>query len=291
MRIGLFSDTYLPDINGVVTSIETLRLELVSQGHEVFVVANHSSLLSLKYENNLLLLPGIELKFLFDYNMSGPINFTAMEVVKGMNLDVIHVHTEFGVGIFARICARTLNIPLVYTYHTTYEDYTHYVNFFHSKAFDKVAKRAVASLSKMLANPASILITPSLKTKKMLQGYGIDRPMHVIPTGINLERFDASELLAHQRKLIRHNYQIPESAKVFIFVGRIAEEKNIQLVLNAFEKLVTDNTDLYLLIVGAGPDSEKVNNWISEHGLNQQIISTGRIENSIIVLMLLFQHQ
>ncbi|NLC42303.1 MAG: glycosyltransferase family 4 protein, partial [Erysipelothrix sp.] len=282
MRVALFSDTYLPDINGVVTSVETLRQGLVEMGHEVFVVTNHSSLLSLKYENNILSLPGIELKFLFDYNLSGPMNFTAYEIIKGMNLDVIHVHTEFGVGIFARIVARMLDIPLVYTYHTTYEDYTHYVNFFNSKTFDKVAKKAVATLSKMLSNPASILITPSQKTKSMLTRYGIQRPMHVIPTGIDLQRFDDSDLLAHQRKVIRHNYNISEEANVFIFVGRIAEEKNIQLILNAFEKLVSADHELYLLIVGSGPDLEGTKQWISERGLTNQIICTDRIENSQI---------
>lgn len=282
MKIGLFSDTYLPDINGVVTSIETLRHGLIELGHEVYIIANHSSLLTLKYEDNILLLPGIELKFLFDYNLSGPMNFRALDIIKDMNLDVIHVHTEFGVGIFARIAARILDIPLVYTYHTTYEDYTHYVNFFNSKTLDKVAKKAVASLSKMLSNPASLLITPSHKTKTMLEGYGIERPMHVIPTGINLERFDHSKELDYQRQMIRHNYQIDEEATVFIFVGRIAEEKNIQLVLNAFEKLVHDHHDLYFMIVGSGPDLDTTIEWINNRGLQSRIICTNRIENTQI---------
>lgn len=282
MRIGLFSDTYLPDINGVVTSIETLRKGLIRQGHEVFIVANHSSLLDFKYEDNILLLPGIELKFLFGYNLSSPIQVNGMEIIKTMNLDVIHVHTEFGIGLFARTCARTLEIPLVYTYHTTYEDYTHYVNFFNSKVFDKVAKRAVATLSKMLSNPASILVTPSLKTKKMLEGYGINRPMHVIPTGIDLERFDETDLLKHQRQVLRHNYNIPLDGKVFIFVGRIAEEKNIQLVLNTFEHLVNTNDKLYFMIVGAGPDLDDINQWITQRGLNTHIITTGKVENTQI---------
>lgn len=282
MRIGLFSDTYLPDINGVVTSIETLRKGLIEEGHEVFVVANHSSILSVKYEDNVLLLPGIELKFLFDYNLSGPMNFRGYEIVKSMNLDIIHVHTEFGVGIFARICANQLDIPLVYTYHTTYEDYTHYVNLFNSSMIDSVAKQAVAKLSKILSSPATSIITPSKKTKKMLQGYGITKPINVVPTGIDLIRFDDSEELAHQRQLIRHNYGIGQDSKVFIFVGRIAEEKSISLMLQAFKELLNQQSDVYLLIVGSGPDLDKSKEWVKQQGLEANIYCIGRVENTQI---------
>lgn len=141
MRIGLFSDTYLPDINGVVSSIVTLQKELEKNGHEVFVIANHKGLLHSKREGNVLRLPGFELKWLYGYILSTPYHFSAKDDIKAMNLDLIHVHTEFGIGIFARIVAKDLGIPLVCTYHTMYEDYTHYINKFDIEGIDKVGKR------------------------------------------------------------------------------------------------------------------------------------------------------
>ena len=145
MRIGLFSDTYTPDINGVVSSIVTLQKELEKRGHEVFVITNHKALLSTQREGNVLRLPGLELKWLYGYKLTTPYHFSAKDEIRKMNLDVIHVHTEFGVGMFARIVAKYLNIPVVSTYHTMYEDYTHYINRFAIDEVDVLSKKFVTA--------------------------------------------------------------------------------------------------------------------------------------------------
>ena len=165
MRIGLFTDTYTPDINGVVSSIVTLQRELEKNGHEVFVITNHKAR-TMKREGNVLRLPGLELKWLYGYKLSTPFHFAARDEVKKMNLDVIHVHTEFGVGFFARIVAKNLNIPVVSTYHTMYEDYTHYVNLFGFEEVDKMTKRIVSTFSRSISDNVQAVISPSEKTKK-----------------------------------------------------------------------------------------------------------------------------
>ena len=147
MNIALFTDTFTPEINGVVSSIVTLKTELELHGHNVYVVTTHSNLLEVEYKDNVLRLPGIELKQLYGYILTSPIHFTCLNKIKEMNLDLIHAHTEFGVGIFARIISRYLSIPLVSTYHTTYEDYTHYVNKFNLESVEKAAKKAVTRLT------------------------------------------------------------------------------------------------------------------------------------------------
>ena len=126
MRIGLFSDTYLPDVNGVVSSVELLRKKLSEEGHEVYVVCTHPGLIKVEKEGNIIRLPGIEFKKLYGYAIASPVHYFLTDDIEKLNLDIIHVHTEFGVGIFAQMCADKLHIPLVRTYHTTYEDYTHY---------------------------------------------------------------------------------------------------------------------------------------------------------------------
>ncbi len=282
MRIGIFSDTYLPDINGVVTSIETLRKGLMEQGHEVFIIANHKNAFKHKYEDRVLLLAGLELKK-FDYKkLSSPIQGSAWDYVRQMRLDIIHVQQEFGVGLFARWVAKRLNIPLVYTYHTQYEDYTHYLNIFKSQSFDRQTKRLVGWLSKELAQPAQIIIAPSQKTKMLLERYGVTKPIQVIPSGIDLRRFKESEELIQQRLHIREKYGITNQDTLFIFIGRISGEKDILVVLNGFKELVKSQPDCYFMIVGGGPELENYRQWIIENKLDKHIFTTGMVVNTDI---------
>ena len=105
--------------------------------------------------------------------MSTPYHFSARDEIEKMHLDIIHVHTEFGVGMFGRIVAKYLNIPVVTTYHTKYEDYTHYVNRFDIEEIEKVSKKIVSSFSKVLSDSAQAVISPSEKTKETLLKYGV----------------------------------------------------------------------------------------------------------------------
>ncbi|WP_304937575.1 glycosyltransferase, partial [Ileibacterium valens] len=123
MRVGLFTDTYLPDINGVVSSTVTLKKALERAGHTVFVITNHAGA-TIELEGDVLRLPGIALKGLYGYKMSSPISLGALSYIRNMNLDVIHLQTNFGVGVYGQAIGKTLGIPLVDTYHTMYEDYT-----------------------------------------------------------------------------------------------------------------------------------------------------------------------
>ncbi|WP_304581069.1 glycosyltransferase, partial [Dubosiella newyorkensis] len=122
MNVGIFTDSYLPDINGVVTSIVTLKKALEQLGHTVFIVSNHiGTRILYDPEERILRLPGVELKHLYGYTMSSPLNF-AREYLEEMDLDIIHTQHEFGVSLYGRMMGKELNIPVVYTYHTMYED-------------------------------------------------------------------------------------------------------------------------------------------------------------------------
>ncbi|MFQ8584592.1 MAG: glycosyltransferase [Holdemania massiliensis] len=116
-----------------------------------------------------------------------------------------------------------LQIPIVSTYHTTYEDYTHYVNVFNLESVDKVAKKAVSSLSKLYGETSTELIAPSQKTKEMLQRYGIKKRIHVIPTGLDLQRFDAHRTDSETRKQRRQELMYIRMSFI-IFVGRIGKK-------------------------------------------------------------------
>ncbi len=280
MRIGIFSDAYLPTINGVVTSIVTLKNGLEKNGHEVFIVSNHGALYELDYQDNILLLPGINIKFLFDNKLSTPLQIRATEIIKQMNLDLIHVHTEFGIGLFARYVAKKENIPLVYTYHTTYEDYTHYINPIHSKSVEKMAKRLVSVLSRQLSKPAQAIITPSAKTKELLLSYGVYQPIHVIPTGVNLDRFEKTPKIQTKASYLRQQFNIKPEDLLLIFVGRLGEEKNLEMLIESIS--LNKDKNIKLMIVGGGPIFDNLQDLIKEFNVQESVFMTDRIPNDQI---------
>ncbi len=268
MRVALFTDTYTPEINGVVSSIVTLQEGLEAMGHDVFIVTTHASIISISYENRVLRLPGIQLKQMYGYVLTSPLHIRAYDIVKEMNPDILHAHTEFGIGIFARIVARLMHKPLVVTYHTTYEDYTHYVNVLKSKTFEKLAKRTVSQLSKLYIETSDGAISPSDKTKSMLQGYGIKREINVIPTGLNLDRFKIENVNKSEVSRLKSEYDLVDKLTI-LYVGRIAKEKSIDLVIEGFSKIDQSKIPSRLVIVGAGPQEDELKelaNKITDEG-------------------------
>ncbi|MFI3284406.1 MAG: RecX family transcriptional regulator [Erysipelotrichaceae bacterium] len=281
MRIGLFSDTYTPEINGVVSSVCTLQQELEKNGHEVFVVTTRKGLLKSVQEGNVYRLPGIEIKQLYGYRATSPIHISAIDDIKKMDLDLIHVHTEFGIGIFARIVSKRLSIPLVSTYHTTYEDYTHYINVFKLDSIDHLAKKAVSFLSKMYGDSCVSVIAPSKKTKELLESYRLRSDISVIPTGLNLEKFTPNKTSDEEILSIRQECNV-DKEYAMVFIGRIAKEKSIDLVIDAFKHIKERNLSCKLIIVGGGPDEDTLKQQVKELDIEDYVYFAGKKPNQII---------
>lgn len=260
MRIGLFTDTFPPEINGVANSTYILFQGLKKQGHDVFVVTTFAGVGRAKWDENheILRLAGVELPFLYGYVMTAPFHNNALKIIRSLQLDVIHAQTEFGVGIFARICSKQLGIPLVSTYHTTYEDYTHYVNFVHAKSIDDLAKKGVAKLSQIYGDSSQEVIVPSEKTKELLEKYKVHKDISVIPTGLDLEQFHPTKHTIIERKQIRKEFGFEDNDKVIIYVGRLAKEKSLDIILRAFALLKPKNLPIKLLVVGGGPEFDRL---------------------------------
>lgn len=273
MRIGLFTDTYTPDINGVVSSIVTLQKELEKNGHEVFVITNHKAM-TMKREGNVLRLPGLELKWLYGYKLSTPFHYAARDEVKKMNLDVIHVHTEFGVGFFARIVAKNLNIPVVSTYHTMYEDYTHYINLFGLEEVDKMSKKIISTFSRSISDNVQAVISPSEKTKETLFKYGVKTPIYVIPTGLDFSMFNTDGVSQDTIQNIRNTYGIRPEDKLIVYIGRLAEEKSVDIPIEGFRYV--DDPTIKFLIVGDGPQIDDYKKLVKTYHLEQQVLFAGK---------------
>ena len=198
-----------------------------------------------------------------------------INTMKNWNLDVIHSHTEFGIGIFARLFAKQFNIPLVHTYHTLYEDYTHYITHGY---FDKSSKKIVEYLTKFYCDKtANELIVPTNKIYKLFkEKYKFTKNIHIIPTGIEVDRFFEENVDKKLVQSLSKKIGLTKKDFVIVFVGRLAEEKNVEFLLQAHQKIVKKHDNIKLLIVGDGPDKEKYEQKSKNLKIEKNVIFNGK---------------
>lgn len=277
MRIGLFTDTYPPYINGVSTSVYMLKKALEQKGHEVYIVTvnDDNTKYKLEEDNKIVRIPGIPTG-IYDYRLTGIYPLKAINIVKKWKLDVIHSHTEFGVGTFARIIAKQFNIPLIHTYHTMYEDYIHYIT---KGYFKKSSKKIVEYLTLFYCDKtANELIVPTKKTYDLFkQKYGVEKNIYIIPTGIEVERFFKENIDTITIDNLKKDLGIKKSDFVVTFVGRIAKEKNVDFLIDAHKDLLKKNKNIKLIIIGDGPELSSFKNKVNKLKLNDNILFTGRV--------------
>lgn len=276
MRIGIFTDTYPPFVNGVSTSIAMLETALKKKGHKVFIVTVNPEAMHYKFEgDNIIRLPGIQTGF-YDYRLTGIYPFKAISKIKEWDLDIIHSHTEFGVGTFARVIAHQLDIPIVHTYHTMYEDYVHYIT---KGYFDGPSKKIIAYLSHFYCDKTiTELIVPTKKTYDLFkEKYEFKRNVHIVPTGIEVERFYKEKNKESETARIREELGFKKEDFILLFVGRLAAEKNVVFLLDNHVELIKKNKNCKLLVIGDGPDMEEYQTRVKKLGIDTHVVFTGKV--------------
>jgi 1,2-diacylglycerol 3-alpha-glucosyltransferase len=275
MRIGIFTDTYPPYINGVSTSIQMLERALRRKGHQVFIVTVNPENMRYKKEKNIIRIPGIPTG-IYDYRLTGIYPIRAVKTIKKWNLDVIHSHTEFGIGTFARIIAKQLNIPLVHTYHTMYEDYVHYIT---KGYFDGTSKKIVEHLTKFYCDKtAKELIVPTKKAYNLFkEKYKVEKNIHIIPTGIEIEKFYKENIDQKKLQQLKEELKIKKEDFIILYVGRLGQEKNVDFIIDNQKYFVNENKNVKLVIVGSGPDYDKYIEKAKKLNLQENIIFTGKV--------------
>ena len=253
-----------------------LKRALEQQGHTVYVVTVSNNALKHEYDEKerILKVAGIPIG-IYDYRLSSIYPVTLINKMKKWDLDIIHSHTEFGVGILARLFAKQFNIPLVHTYHTLYEDYTHYITHGY---FEKSSKKIVEYLTKFYCDKtANELIVPTNKIYSLFkEKYNFTKNIHIIPTGIEVDRFYEENINKKEVESLKKKLGLKKNNFTILFVGRLAEEKNVEFLINAHKKLVEYDNDIKLLIVGDGPDKEKYEQLSKSLGLEENIIFNGK---------------
>lgn len=282
MKIGIFTDAYEPHISGVTTSIKMLKTALEKMHHEVYIVTANLDNNKFIYDkkNKIIYLPGIK-NGIYETKLTGIYSKKAMKIIKEWNLDVIHSQTEFGVGYFSRIVAKKLNLPIVHTYHTLYEDYVHYVTHGH---FDNFAKKLAIKITKYYCEKrCDELIVPTDKIKDLfINKYNIIKQVNVIPTGIDIDKFKITPSMKKNIQTIKNKYKIKDTDFVIGSVGRIAPEKSFDKLLYNIKDMIKVNTNIKVLLVGGGPDLDNLKELTKKLNLENYVIFTDKIDYDLV---------
>jgi len=285
MRVGIFTESYPPLVNGVSTSILMLEHALTKLGHEVFIITVSDNKKDYVLENNghILRLPSVNLANCYDYKMTSVYPIKAVNMIKKMNLDVIHSNVEFTVGIFARVVSEQLSIPLVHTYHTNWEDYTHYITK-NKKILDDICKKLLKYLVVFFEDKTvTELIVPSNKIYNLFKDkYKFTKNIHIIQTGIETSKFYKENFNQKDINSLKKKLGIKKKDFVVMTVSRLAKEKSVDRIINNHKELVKKYSNMKLLIVGDGPDIDKLKDEAKSLGVSDSVIFTGKVPLSDI---------
>lgn len=280
MRVGIFTESYPPLVNGVSTSILMLEHALTKLGHEVFIITVSDNKKDYVLENNghILRLPSVNLANCYDYKMTSVYPIKAVNMIKKMNLDVIHSNVEFTVGIFARVVSEQLSIPLVHTYHTNWEDYTHYITK-NKKILDDICKKLLKYLVVFFEDKTvTELIVPSNKIYNLFKDkYKFTKNIHIIQTGIETSKFYKENFNQKDINSLKKKLGIKKKDFVVMTVSRLAKEKSVDRIINNHKELVKKYSNMKLLIVGDGPDIDKLKDEAKSLGVSDSVIFTGKV--------------
>ncbi|MBS9335402.1 glycosyltransferase family 4 protein [Fructobacillus sp. M1-13] len=270
MKIGLFTDTYFPQVSGVATSIKTLKDALEEQGHEVYIFTTTDPKVSKdEKEERIFRFSSLPYFGFKDRRLTFRGLIRAVEIAKEVDLDIVHTQTEFSLGLIGKYVARRLKIPAIHTYHTMYEDYTHYV----AKGI-LLRPSAVSHLVKAYLKSMNGVIAPSERVKESLLSYGVDDiPIPVIPTGVAVKE------LGDGKEDLHAKYGIAKDAPVVLSLGRLAFEKNIAMTISAFSEILETVPNARLVIAGDGPAKKSLQEQVEDLELQDSITFVGMVDH------------
>ena len=281
MKIGIFTDTYNPVTSGVVTSINMIEQEMKKRGHQVYVFTTSKSIQP-NENQTLYMLNSIPLLIAKQYK-NRVATFYSREIakqIKELNLDIVHTQSEFSLGAFGKIISRKYDIPFIHTYHTMWEDYVHYITPI--KGRNIYLKRLVRKFSRRFLRKAECVITPSNKTAKYLK-YKCNvknKPIYVIPTGIDIKPFSKSNFTLEEKNKLKESLGIKPEEKVILFLGRVATEKSIDVIMNVMPSIFNEYSNCKFLIVGDGPSKKDLEEQAKQLNIQDKVIFTGKIPYS-----------
>lgn len=275
MNILMMTNTYLPHVGGVARSIDAFSNEYRLRKHNVKIIAptfeNYD-----KEERHVVRIPAIQNFNGSDFSVVLPIPGKISSAVENYKPDVIHSHHPFLIGSSALRVAHTYEIPLVFTHHTKYEEYTHYV-----PGDSQLLKRFVINLSTNYANLCDLVFTPSDSIRELIRTRGVNSKVITLPTGVDTRKYTKADGLKFRQML-----GIPEDVFVVGHLGRLAKEKNLEFLAAAVAEFLL-NSELPMrccfLLVGVGPMQATLVDYFSSKGLSEQLFTVGLLDAQDVI--------
>ncbi|MFO8033552.1 MAG: glycosyltransferase family 4 protein [Candidatus Bipolaricaulota bacterium] len=261
MNIGLFADTYSPDINGVVTVVRLMERTLTDRGHNVYVFApTHPD--AGEDESHVCRFSSVKLIYYEGMRVAMPFSRRAVRLAR--ELDIVHSHDPFSIGLFAMWAARRYGIPHVHTYHTLYAEYRRYL-----PAVIRPPQRFVERYSRSFCDRCDLVVAPSVQMKHELERYHISSPIRALPFGVDEQEFERRTEWDARSELGIHE------PFVLLYVGRLGWEKNIEFLLVAYKELREIRQDVHLVLAGGGPHRAYLERKAQALGVGDLVTFTG----------------
>lgn len=272
MNILMMTNTYTPIVGGLEKSVQTFSKEFQKKGHKVFIVAPRFKNMP-KYERGVIRIPAIQKFQGTDFSVNLPIPGLLTKFIKRFQPDIVHSHHPFLVGDMALRISRSQQIPIVFTYHIMFEQYIDYLPI-----HNEVLKHFIVRLAAGYANLADAVIVPTYSVKNILKSRGVTAPMHVIPTGINVEAFKRGD-----GDSFRNKHQILNDAFVIGYIGRITPEKNLEFLAKSVVRYCKRNSNVHFLLAGQGPLLETIQSLFINEGLTDRLHYVGVLSHQELV--------
>lgn len=268
LRIAMFSDSALPILNGVSISVDALVTELRNQGHSVHLYAprcrGHRD-----SDPNTFRFRAIGTPWAPQYPLAYPPFYRKLIEFRRHRYDIVHTHTPFVMGLVGLRWAESHELPIVSTYHTLYDRYAHYL----SLTPRRYVRFRIAKHTNFYYNKVDHVITPSEASHKWLRRHSVSAPITVVPTGIRGRGF-------LNRSEVRQELGIAPDQKVMLYVGRLAKEKNLPVLLDMAEAVMERDPLVRLLLVGDGPFRSECTSLVRRAGIGDRVRFIGFLPRS-----------
>lgn len=271
MRIAFFTNCYKPLVNGVVTSISSLKEAYERKGHEAYVFAPRVEDY-VDQEKNVFRYRSVNLTSKVKYPLPIPLSFRVKKVITEFNPDIVHIHHPFLLSSVAIMYGKRLGIPKILTLHTQYERYAYYI----APIPERLTQEAIKMIIHNLSYKIDCITTPSESMRELIRSYGVKNRIEIIPNAIHLISFKEDDEL--KRTEIKKQYNLKEDDKIILFVGRVASEKSIDKIIKALAIIKKRSIGkVKLLIIGDGPAMDELKQLARTLKIEKDAIFAGTV--------------
>ncbi len=268
MRIGIFTNTYYPDVNGVANCVAAYRQGLTMRGHEVVIFAPcPADYQRSKDPDNVYRFPAVPTPLDMDYSIAFPYSRPVVKALRRLDFDVIHTQHPVWVGAWGAWYARWTDVPLVTTVHTEYELFANMVPL--PEALVEMYLRVRVT---SYCNKCQIVTTAVDSTRQRLRGQGVTTPIEILPNPINVATFTTAD-----GKSVRDNYGLDNEMVLIGSIGRLSPEKNLPLLMDAVGQVLHKESRAAFLVVGEGPEEQTIQQAAVEQGVADRVIFAGPV--------------